>query len=66
MTVLDMGNIDLTALEIFKTVAEQGGIAKAAGRLHRVPSVGHDRAESSDLYADTYSCVPCPFDRESE
>jgi DNA-binding transcriptional LysR family regulator len=38
MTVLDMGNIDLTALEIFKTVAEQGGIAKAAGRLHRVPS----------------------------
>jgi DNA-binding transcriptional LysR family regulator len=38
MTVLDMGNIDLTALEIFKTVAEQGGIAKAADRLHRVPS----------------------------
>ncbi len=33
-----MGNIDLTALEIFKTVAEQGGIAKAATRLHRVPS----------------------------
>ena len=27
-----MGNIDLTVLEIFKTVAEQGGIAKAAGR----------------------------------
>jgi hypothetical protein len=25
-----MGNIDLTALEIFKTVAEQGGIAKAS------------------------------------
>src|SRR5260370_22970961 len=37
MTVLDMGNIDLTALEIFKTVAEQAGIAKAAGRLHPVP-----------------------------
>ena len=33
-----MGNIDLAALEIFKTVAEQGGIAKAAARLHRVPS----------------------------
>jgi DNA-binding transcriptional LysR family regulator len=33
-----MRNIDLTALEIFKTVAEQGGIAKAATRLHRVPS----------------------------
>ncbi|MGH7384043.1 MAG: LysR substrate-binding domain-containing protein [Candidatus Rokuibacteriota bacterium] len=33
-----MGNIDLVALEIFKTVAEEGGIAKAAIRLHRVPS----------------------------
>ena len=33
-----MGNIDLTALEIFKAVAEQGGIAKAAARLHRVQS----------------------------
>lgn len=33
-----MGNIDLTALEIFKTVAEQGGITKAATRLHRVQS----------------------------
>lgn len=38
MIVLDMGNIDLVALEIFKTVAEEGGIAKAAIRLHRVPS----------------------------
>ena len=38
MFVLYMGNIDLTALEIFKTVAEQGGITKAATRLHRVPS----------------------------
>src|SRR5713226_1924803 len=33
-----MGNIDLTALEIFKTVAEQGGITRAALRLHRVQS----------------------------
>jgi DNA-binding transcriptional LysR family regulator len=33
-----MGNIDLAALEIFKTVVEQGGITKAAARLHRVPS----------------------------
>ncbi len=33
-----MRNIDLTALEIFKTVAEQGGITKAATRLHRVQS----------------------------
>ena len=33
-----MGNIDLVALEVFKTVVEQGGITKAAIRLHRVPS----------------------------
>jgi DNA-binding transcriptional LysR family regulator len=33
-----MGNIDLTALEIFKAVADQGGITKAAARLHRVQS----------------------------
>jgi DNA-binding transcriptional LysR family regulator len=33
-----MRNIDLAALEIFKAVAEQGGITKAAIRLHRVPS----------------------------
>jgi len=30
--------MDLAALEIFRTVAEQGGINKAAARLHRVPS----------------------------
>lgn len=30
--------MDLTALQIFKTVVEQGGINKAAARLHRVPS----------------------------
>lgn len=36
--VLDMGNIDLVGLEIFKTVVEQGGITKAAARLHRVQS----------------------------
>ncbi|HXJ83279.1 MAG TPA: LysR substrate-binding domain-containing protein [Candidatus Methylomirabilis sp.] len=33
-----MGSIDLAALEIFKAVAEQGGITKAAVRLHRVQS----------------------------
>src|SRR6202171_3245825 len=38
MIVLDMGNIDLIALEIFKAVAEQGSITKAAIRLHRVQS----------------------------
>ena len=30
--------MDLTALEIFKAVAESGGITKAAARLHRVQS----------------------------
>ncbi len=30
--------MDLTALKIFKAVVEQGGINKAAARLHRVPS----------------------------
>lgn len=30
--------MDLAALEIFKAVVEQGGINKAAARLHRVPS----------------------------
>ena len=30
--------MDLTALKIFKSVVEHGGINKAAARLHRVPS----------------------------
>src|SRR5262245_7332182 len=30
--------MDLTALHIFRTVAEQGGITKAAAKLHRVQS----------------------------
>jgi DNA-binding transcriptional LysR family regulator len=33
-----MRNIDLVGLEIFKTVVEQGGISRAARRLHRVQS----------------------------
>ncbi len=33
-----MRNIDLGALEIFKAVVEQGGITKAATKLHRVQS----------------------------
>jgi DNA-binding transcriptional LysR family regulator len=35
---LFMRNIDLAALQIFKTVAEEGGITKAAAKLHRVQS----------------------------
>jgi DNA-binding transcriptional LysR family regulator len=30
--------MDLTALQIFKSVVEQGGVNKAAAKLHRVPS----------------------------
>lgn len=33
-----MGTIDLVALEIFRTVAEQGGIGRAATKLNRVQS----------------------------
>ena len=33
-----MGKIDLSALEIFRAVAEHGGITKAAARLDRVQS----------------------------
>jgi DNA-binding transcriptional LysR family regulator len=33
-----MGTIDLVALEIFRTVAEQGGIGRAAMKLNRVQS----------------------------
>jgi DNA-binding transcriptional LysR family regulator len=33
-----MRTIDLGALQIFKAVVDEGGVAKAAARLHRVPS----------------------------
>src|SRR5256885_16331195 len=33
-----MRTIDLGALQIFKAVVDEGGVAKAATRLHRVPS----------------------------
>ena len=33
-----MRNIDLAALHIFKTVVEEGGVSKAAAKLHRVQS----------------------------
>src|SRR2546426_12657187 len=36
--VLSERYMDLAALHIFKTVAETGGITKAAARLHRVQS----------------------------
>jgi len=36
--ILEMRNIDLAQLEVFKTVVDEGGITKAAGKLHRVQS----------------------------
>ena len=36
--VLVLGSVDLVELEIFKAVAELGGVTKAAARLHRVQS----------------------------
>lgn len=33
-----MRNIDLVSLQVFKTVAEEGGITRAAAKLHRVQS----------------------------
>jgi DNA-binding transcriptional LysR family regulator len=31
-----MKDLDLASLQIFKTVAEEGGITRAAAKLHRV------------------------------
>jgi len=36
--VLVLGNFDLVELEIFKTVADLGGVTRAAAKLHRVQS----------------------------
>ncbi|HEX9125804.1 MAG TPA: LysR family transcriptional regulator, partial [Methylomirabilota bacterium] len=36
--VLVLGSIDLVELEIFKAVAELGGVTRAAAKLHRVQS----------------------------
>jgi len=33
-----MRKVDLSALEVLKAVVDEGGVAKAAARLHRVPS----------------------------
>jgi DNA-binding transcriptional LysR family regulator len=51
--VLDMGTIDLVALHIFKTVAEQGGITKAAVKLRRVQSSVTTRVKQLERRLDT-------------
>jgi len=48
--------MDLAALHIFKTVAETGGITKAAARLHRVQSNVTQRASSSSRRASARRC----------
>src|SRR3954470_8330113 len=45
--------MDLRALEIFKAVVEQGGINKAAARLHRVPSNVTTRIKQLEAQLDT-------------
>ena len=45
--------MDLRALEIFKAVVEQGGINKAAARLHRVPSNVTTRIKQLEEQLDT-------------
>ena len=37
-TILHMRTIDLESLAIFRTVVEEGGVIRAAEKLHRVPS----------------------------
>lgn len=37
-TILEMRTIDLESLAIFRTVVEEGGVIRAAEKLHRVPS----------------------------
>jgi len=45
--------MDLAALEIFKTVVEQGGVNKAAAKLHRVPSNVTTRVKQLEEYLGT-------------
>jgi DNA-binding transcriptional LysR family regulator len=45
--------MDLKVLEIFKAVVEQGGINKAAARLHRVPSNVTTRIKQLEEQLDT-------------
>ena len=48
-----MGNFDLVALHIFKTVAEQGGITKAARKLQRVQSSVTTRVKQLEQRLET-------------
>ncbi len=45
--------MDLTALEIFKAVVEEGGVNKAAAKLHRVPSNVTTRVKQLEQQLDT-------------
>ena len=45
--------MDLTDLAIFKTVAEEGGVARAARKLHRVPSSVTSRIQQLEASVGT-------------
>jgi DNA-binding transcriptional LysR family regulator len=48
-----MRDLDLTALQIFKAVAEEGGITRAAAKLHRVQSNVTTRVKQLEATLDT-------------
>ena len=51
--VLVLGNLDLVELEIFKAVAELGGITRAAAKLHRVQSNVTTRVKQLEMRLGT-------------
>lgn len=53
MFVREMRNISLAELEIFKAVADEGGITKAASKLHRVQSNISTRVKQLETRLDT-------------
>ena len=48
-----MRNIDLASLEIFRTVVAEGGISRAAKKIHRVPSNVTTRIQQLEARLDT-------------
>lgn len=53
VSFLEMRTMDLTELQIFKAVADEGGITKAAARLHRVQSNISTRVKQLEARLDT-------------
>jgi len=55
--VLVLGNFDLVELEIFKAVADLGGVTRAAAKLHRVQSNVTTRVKQLETRLGTKLCV---------